>query len=352
MEIIDKELLKKYINGEEFEENLLDSLENNIEFMKAVVEATNDSNIYNVCSNNVRNDANFLVYMINKFDYDTDFVTKILIDFLNSNELRYTKEQLEVMISVVEKFENQKFVDNLGNNKKEKVILYNMITKMLKDAMYPYVMEEFDGILSEFKDSKIICDYFAKQMFNVYIKHILACNNCNFETLIHNKFKTKEEAMEYGIERYLIEEISMEDEKLANYLKKSLNDSSIISNNIAKVLNNWHQFEKNKEVDLFEKIIDDVTNYCRYYSVSPLNVDVVLFMVSQRLGIIDEISKIYPFNEDEFESNLGFYEGVDYENVKKIVENDLNGLDNDLIIQELGNRKREYNRNLKRKKNS
>ena len=69
MEIIDKELLKKYINGEEFEESLLDSLENNIEFMKAVVEATNDSNIYNVCSNNVRNDANFLVYMINKFDY-------------------------------------------------------------------------------------------------------------------------------------------------------------------------------------------------------------------------------------------------------------------------------------------
>ena len=146
MEIIDKELLKKYINGEEFEESLLDSLENNIEFMKAVVEATNDSNIYNVCSNYVRNDANFLMYMINKFDYDTDFVTKILIDFLNSNELRYTKEQLEVMISVVEKFENQKFVDNLGKNKKEKVILYNMITKMLKDAMYPYVMEEFDGI--------------------------------------------------------------------------------------------------------------------------------------------------------------------------------------------------------------
>ena len=50
----DISLIKNYINGDSLGKYSIDELENNCEFMKEVIDYTNDCNIYNLCSDNLK----------------------------------------------------------------------------------------------------------------------------------------------------------------------------------------------------------------------------------------------------------------------------------------------------------
>ena len=58
-----QELITKYINGEDIEKYSLEELENDRIFMIKVIEYSNDLNMYNLCSDNLKKDYNFVKFL-------------------------------------------------------------------------------------------------------------------------------------------------------------------------------------------------------------------------------------------------------------------------------------------------
>ena len=62
-----RDLVEKYINGEDIEDYSLDELENDKNFMMLVISQTTDRKMYNYCSESVKSDYEFVKYVILKF---------------------------------------------------------------------------------------------------------------------------------------------------------------------------------------------------------------------------------------------------------------------------------------------
>ena len=73
MEKINNKLVIDYINGEDIEN--IEALENDFDFMKAVIDKSNDKNFYNLCSNDLKINHDFVLYLIYKFSDNKSFIT-------------------------------------------------------------------------------------------------------------------------------------------------------------------------------------------------------------------------------------------------------------------------------------
>ena len=69
--------IESYIKGEDIKEYTIEELENDSKFMLMVAFTTNDKNIYNLCSENVKLDYEFVKMMIKRFKNDLSFVCQI-----------------------------------------------------------------------------------------------------------------------------------------------------------------------------------------------------------------------------------------------------------------------------------
>ena len=62
LNLIDKKLVYQYILGDYIEAGLLEQLEDSPIFMQAVMEQTNDIKMYELCSDDVKHDFDFVVF--------------------------------------------------------------------------------------------------------------------------------------------------------------------------------------------------------------------------------------------------------------------------------------------------
>ena len=72
-------IVADYING-----NRNKKLEDNIDFMKLVIEKTNNKEYYDNCSDRLKDDYNFVIYLLKKFAEDTSFISKISFRILKT----------------------------------------------------------------------------------------------------------------------------------------------------------------------------------------------------------------------------------------------------------------------------
>lgn len=231
--IINDHLIRTYISGEEALGYEIDELEDNYEFMIKVLEYTKDKNIFELCSDNVKNTYEVVVFMLENFSNDIDFILDIVSNYLDNerDKIKY----LEILIRVC----NLYGYDNecclkYKNQLEEEYRTFNINISYIKDSSTDdnrYLIENgFYFVLDIYKDNKIIADYFASRFMDDYFTAV------DLEMEIYKKFKTYACLEKYVINKYLINLLNNYDTNLANYVIANINLLDNIKNNIEK---NW-----------------------------------------------------------------------------------------------------------------
>ena len=94
-----RDLVEKYINGEDIEDYSLDELENDKNFMMLVISQTTDRKMYNYCSESVKSDYEFVKYVILKFKSDINFITQVADHFFDNKNLYEERLELSIIMS-------------------------------------------------------------------------------------------------------------------------------------------------------------------------------------------------------------------------------------------------------------
>ena len=216
-----KKLIWDYIKGEEIDN--IDELENDYKFIMEVIKYTKDKKLYNICSDQIKLNYEFVLFLINLFKNDKKFILNVAKYYLDNNKKDdiTNKELIFIMSNILntkEKTEESIHYNLLKKTFiiKERVLVKKSINKS-KDKLTKINLGLGFIVLqcNEYKDSQIIMDEFAKDM----IKEIFHYNeHQNLEEKIHNDFNTLENLRKIELKQYLINYIKKYDVYLANYV--------------------------------------------------------------------------------------------------------------------------------------
>ena len=201
--------------------------------MIKVIEYTNDKNMFELCSEDVKNTYEVIDIILNKFSNDIDFVIKVVSNYLD-NERDKTK-YLEVLIRLCSLCNSDnvyllEYREQLENEYKT----FNNNMVYIKDSSTidnSYLIENgFYFVLDMYKDNKIIVNYFASRFIDDCF------NSINLEKEIYKSFKTYQELENFGINKYLINLLNKYDTNLADYVILNIDLLENIKN---KIKDNW-----------------------------------------------------------------------------------------------------------------
>ena len=232
------ELVWKYINGEEIDN--IDELENDYKFMMQVISVSKDKKIYDLCSDNVKNNYEFVRFMINTFKSDKNFVDKIASEYFNKvGSSDNTAKELYFIMREIFK-----------NRDEEKGIFYNFCCFKIyetdreiirccieheKESLgknnfglgFAYVIDYYAG------KSDIITEYYAKRFLN---EIFYEDENLSLEELIHSKVNDVNYIKSIGIKKFIIDFVRNYDEFLSDYLFVHINLIKNIEKDIIKII--------------------------------------------------------------------------------------------------------------------
>ena len=105
-----RKIIWDYINGNYIEN--IDELENDYKFMMDVINITKDKNMYNLCSDEIKSNYEFVIFMIHLFKSDIDFVCEIATKYMITSEEDsiYVKDIIFTMCDILEEYkDNEKY---------------------------------------------------------------------------------------------------------------------------------------------------------------------------------------------------------------------------------------------------
>ena len=301
-----KEIVNSYINGTDIEGYSIDELENDKEFMMLVIQITNDKNFYNLCSQDVKKDYDFVKFMIDKLIVIMTSLTE------KRNEKKYSFYKL--------------LSDTIFTLKR--VIIE--VTKIGKGYTSNEIGMGFALIVDSFSSSKIVLDFYAKK----FIEAIFEENDIDLENMLHQQFDSIEQINEIGINNYMLNFIGHYDSVLASYLSTNIELMREFSDKIREIEKNWDKYISINEQKKYNLIFDKVNEYMNETQLDGLLTETdLLYYVGKELGIVDKIAK-YDKGRNEFAEdiingldddflistlNVSFNDRMHYNNVKKII---------------------------------
>lgn len=237
------DLIKKYINGEDIPDYDIEELEDDYKFMISVIRYTKDKNIYELCSDNVKSTYEFVLFMIEEFKCDIDFLRKI-VDYYLDNEREEVK-RIEILIIMCDTFNNSNYTKEYSSLLASIYTTIKFNIESIKnqptmefEAIKEVIQEGFYFILEDYNSSNIVMNYFAKK----FIIDIINEHNINLEKQIHNEFKTYEELERYGKIKYLIKLLNKYDTNLVDYIICHIILLNDIKIELERIKNNWNLY--------------------------------------------------------------------------------------------------------------
>lgn len=313
-------LVWKYINGEEIDN--IDELENDYKFMMKVIRISRDKNIYNLCSEEVKSNYEFVRFMIETFKSDKDFIDKIAsgyFDKVGSSDI--TAKELYFIMSEI-----------FNDYKDHRSIFYNKccfdIYTADKDLIDKLILSE--KIINEYENidmgfsyvidyisikSDIITKYYAKMFLNeiFYNKE-----KKTIEEIIHSEVASINELKNKTIRNIVLGYIKKCDISLYGYVLTHLDLIKEIEKHIDidRIIVNWDNFvnqtleRKNiifeQEVNNLISEFDASFDYCDVCTYIDRNLTLPV-----KLSIID-FEEIYGIDINKISL-------IDYECLKQII---------------------------------
>lgn len=294
-------LVYDYINGEAIDN--IDELENDYKFMMEVIRISKDKNIYNLCSDNVKLNYEFVKFIIDTFKHDKDFIDKVSNYYLNNvNDNNINVTELYFILREV-------FTDYDD----DRTLFYNATCFRI----YEKDKETIDNLIASTKEytgvndaglgfcyvthnisckSEIITKYYAKRFLNdIFYNN----DEITLEELIHINVSNPNHIKNVGIDKFIIDFIKLYDSSLSDYVFCHVDLIKNIRNDIVKVLNNWDRFNSDtlcRKDCIFEQEVNDLISK---YNVSFDYMDVCMYIdknlnlpVKLSIGEYDDIYDI------------------------------------------------------------
>ena len=247
-------LVMNYINGEDLGDYDTKELENDIVFMKMVIDVSNDKNMYLFLEDNLKKNFDFMKYLIDKFHSDEDFIIRIGKEYM---EVASEIEIIEMKILLCKYLKDINSVDFIKF--KFDLELFYIKKRVANQELIDELtgLYGFDIILEEFCNSDLIKEYFAKHMIN----EIFDYSFFQYEQKLHLEFKKKDMLLSIGINNYLINKICEQDEFLAGYVSVHIGLLDEFNKKIKKMLNRWEKYEFTKDREKIEIMLEEIDKF-------------------------------------------------------------------------------------------
>lgn len=251
MQKYSKQLILAYINGLEVDN--IDTLEADYKFMLQVIETTKDKKMYNLCSEEIKKNYEFIRHMIEIFKDDKDFINQLSEEYISKFDLDNINVK-ELFIIMADLLENSKYIDNyIFYNLKRSLMFHQesmIIAAEINDITDPNLKQEIGmGFVlitldDELGKSDIILKYFAKKfMEEIFYKDGISTLN----EIIHFQFSKLEKLEKIGIKNFILNYVGVKDAYLASYLYSHIELIYEIENDIKKLSKNWDKYEEDKK---------------------------------------------------------------------------------------------------------
>lgn len=273
-----KRLLWNYINGEEIPN--IENLEDNLEFMKEVIKITKDIKIYELCSDKLKTNYEFIKFILTFFKNDEKVLKKIEKDYiskLNKRDPKYIE-----LVFLLSSFETTSNMDSIYLN----YLLERQAIYLLSRVKYKKLIENNKNIekkyglgfliiksevFTKYLYSEIILEYYAQKL----LENIFSFSkDYNIEEIIHIKYKKPNKIKELGIKNFIINYIKIYDKHLSDYVATHIHLIKDIEEKVKKIIENYEQYECNIldiKNDIFEEqannIIDEYSSYLDLISI-------------------------------------------------------------------------------------
>lgn len=297
MKKYDKKTVLDYINGEDIPEFDIDSLEDDAAFMIDVIAVSKDKEMYNLCSDRVKNNFDFVRFCIERFYKDEDFITQVADTYLDNCEDEINR--LEILILICKYLKNENHPSYVKYHLLLTVATQNEEVEIEKIKIVseddPRILAEigetgFIATFDKYNCSPIITSYFAEKV----IERLLCPEDATFEYFIHCRFASADKLAQTNIRSYLISYFSAYDAMLASYISQHIDLLTPYISEIPRIINRWDTYARTIELNKMNALFESIQNYMDTEPKCSYTEDMMLYFVAQELGIEDYILKYDP----------------------------------------------------------
>jgi len=260
----DIKTIYNYINGFDIDNYSIDELEDDYRFMRDVILLTNDKKMYNLCSDRLKNNYDFIKFIILNFKEDKEFINEIAASYLSKiddeDDVKY-KELIILMNNLAVK---DRDISSITYALKSLIIYGDEQIKLnilleKEDDLYwkKHLGLGFLYVLDEYGDSEILLDFFAKK----FIQEIFYKTDYTFEEVIHRHTKRYEDIEKLKTKNYLINFIRMHDKFLADYVCCHPELLNSLVKDLEFVKRNWDNYINLLNQRRIEIIDQELNNY-------------------------------------------------------------------------------------------
>ena len=267
-----RKLLSDYLLGKSIDDYDIDELESNPEFIKEIIDFSNDKSMYNLCDDELKKNFNLMKFLVLKFKDDEQFIKKIARDFSNCSDNETDIFEINIIVSELVKIdyeniaENDSFIDAKGMFH---LLNLSYMSEMKGEEDYDvinFLQMGFICFKETYEGRKTIIDYIAKEMVSL----ILTKEGLSLEELVHSKFKSKEKLEKVGTINFIINYIASYDSNLAEYLQANIKLIEPVKNDLDRIKDNFENYNDIKREEMMYWIIEYVQkkseDLCGYFS--------------------------------------------------------------------------------------
>lgn len=264
-----------YISGNDIPEEELERLEDNEEFMIAVLKHTKDKATAFYASDRLmksptyirrvvelfENDFEFIISLVEKFEQKSDFVS-------DGNMLSDEQIAMDELSVVLSEFYNKTKDDRLIEYK---MLAANLIKKFqlwvllvlhndeeIKEELFDENTNlRFQYILSAYQDSQILTDFFMKNI----VDDILYDEDFTLEELIHFSFSGVKNPKDINSLEMLLTVISEKDQDLSDFLIDNPQYLQKYIRRVERIKESWKSYLDQINVDRVDYIMEKYHEY-------------------------------------------------------------------------------------------
>lgn len=293
MEKFSKKLILDYISGNDIEEYDLEYLEDNPEFMMQVIGHTRDKNLYNLCSYKVKNNYDFIRFMIETFKDDEKFIVGIVDDYLEK-KLDFKKSfELIIIINDILKYSNYKYLILLNEAVKRILNDVSYILKNLeKSEVKALLGTGFYIIKDNYSDSKVILDFMAKKMAGDIF------SSPSISVFLHARYKKFSDIQTQNLNTFIINEIEKKDCYLSSYVACNVSLLDDLKAQIKQVGKNWDSYLEKLDKLRWQVIHEKTIDYLTERFINKFNYYDIISYVCKKLNVEYSYDEDYPYKTE------------------------------------------------------
>ena len=317
-----KKLIYDYFIGNDIENEILEKLESDNNFLFEVLKTSRDISYYSYLDASYRRSYDVIKYMLLNFKDNLDVYQEdadYLLDSLDVESLEY-KEIIVLMAAIDKDSFNDYKISRAGFYVTDKVEV-GAIQNSDRE-LEELIGLGFEVVLSKYEDKPLILDYYA-----LCFLYEIFYQDKNFEEIVHKNIKDKEKLIKIGNTKYLLDYVGNLDYYLKEYLEAHLYLLDNLSKDLDLVKNNWDNYIKRineQRVAIVYQVVEQFMEDYRgkfYFDI---------------YAVLDKIIRKYHLeNVFELEEELEEFDLKDSEYLKEKFTSDIDKLINELFKEDV-----------------